>query len=423
LSSFSALANQRALGLLGCLSVQRIAVAAFPVVLVVTVAGLRGYGAAAAVQGVYVVVSTSTAPLRARALDRIGRNRVIIPQTVMFSAFLVLFGVAVTARAVPFPVVLLAAIVPPALSPAFDPVIRTLWRTIAQDEHQVKALHSYDSIVEESGFLLGPALASALMISVGRTGALYATIAAIICGYSLALLSGEVRAALRPRAGTGAAKPATAHADKRRGRRLLAAVAGPIASRELQRIVLPLILMGSVFGVAAIAAPAACATAGHSDWAGFVLAAISLGGIAGAAIYSAARLKWNLRARHAALGLAFGVPLTFGFLAVSPWALGLVLFLGGFAVTPLYINAYLMMDADIPRDAIHEANTWVPVGNNVGYIIGISAAGAVLGRTDVHAALILVSVLAAVLVAYSLIQLGIARRSMPMRPEQAGTEA
>jgi len=55
-------------------------------------------------------------------------------------------------------------------------------------------------------------------------------------------------------------------------------------------------------------------------------------------------MTWPLRARHAVLGLV----LVFRFAAGSPWTLGVLLALGGLAVTPLYINAYLMMDDEIP---------------------------------------------------------------------------
>lgn len=71
----------------------------------------------------------------------------------------------------------------------------------------------------------------------------------------------------------------------------------------------------------------------------------------------------------------------------------------------LYINAYLIMDAEIPGEVIHEANTWVPVGNNVGYVVGITIVGTVLGRHDTGAALMTVSVFALVLAAYSVAQL------------------
>ena len=63
------------------------------------------------------------------------------------------------------------------------------------------------------------------------------------------------------------------------------------------------------------------------------------------------------------------------------------------------------LDADFPRSAIHEANTWVPVGNDVGYIIGLAIAGWLSRHGQVQAISISLSAAALLLVAYSLSQL------------------
>ncbi len=407
MNEHSILRNQRALALLGCLSLERIAFAALPVVRVVVAADVRGFGAAATIQGVSVVGATVTAPLRARILDRVGRQRVIVPQTLLACMLLFLSGVTLITRSISIIVVLLVIIAAAASSPSMDAVIRTLWRRIAMDDRQLKALHSYDSILEECGFLMGPALASVLMIIAGSKVALFVVIAAAAMGYGLTLLSREVRAALGSRAPTPATDASAGERPPKQGnlRRVARIVFGPIADRELQRIVAPLIMMGGAFGVVGILAPAVCAGDGHINYTGFVLAAISAGGIVGAMCYSAAKIDWPLRVRHALLGLVFGLPLLFSFLAVSPWLLGLLLAMGGLAVTPLYINAYLMMDAEISADKIHEANTWVPVGNDVGYVIGITAGAALLHRVHLPNALFAITFFAFLLVAYSVYQL------------------
>lgn|GEM_PF-3958146 len=74
-------------------------------------------------------------------------------------------------------------------------------------------------------------------------------------------------------------------------------------------------------------------------------------------------------------------------------------------MTEFYINAYLLMDADIPRSAIHEANTWVPVGNDVGYLIGLAVAGWFSRHNQVHAISFSLSLAALLLMLYSLLQI------------------
>ncbi|MGI8665144.1 MAG: MFS transporter [Jatrophihabitans sp.] len=398
--------DRRALELLGVLALRRVAGAGFPIVLVVATAEVRGFAAAALVQGFRVAALALTAPFRARLLDRIGRSRVVLPQTVITAIALSCLVVCSISGRLPIWTAAASAVIMALSSPSLDAVIRTVWRTIATTDAEVKALHSYDSILEEAGFLVGPFLASVLMLGLGPRSALYVVAAAVIAGSVLTLLPSEIRAALRQQVAK-ATPPATTTGAGRldKVRRALRTAAGPIATPELQRIVAPLILMGVELGIVGILAPALSQAHGRAANSGFVIACISLGGIIGAFTYGSVNLGPSLRRRHAVLGVIFGTPLVMGAWAHSPWQLGLLLGVAGLAVTPLYINAYLMMDADIPRSAIHEANTWVPVGNDVGYIIGLAVAGWLSGHNELHAISVSLSAAALLLVAYSLYQL------------------
>lgn len=398
--------DRKALELLGVLALRRVAGAAFPIVLVVATAEVRGFAAAALVQGFRVAALALTAPFRARLLDRIGRSRVVLPQTVITAfALSSLVACSVSGR-LPIWTAVASAVVMALTSPSLDAVIRTLWRTIATTDAQVKALHSYDSILEEAGFLVGPFLASVLMLGFGSRNALYVVAAAVIAGSALALLPGEIRVALRQQSAKATPSTTTSPASPvQKAGRALRTAAGPIATPELQRIVAPLILMGVELGIVGILAPALAQAHGRAANSGFVIACISLGGIIGAFTYGSVNLGNSLRRRHAVLGVIFGTPLILGAWAHSPWQLGLLLGVAGLAVTPLYINAYLMMDVDIPQSAIHEANTWVPVGNDVGYIIGLAVAGSFSRHGELHAISISLSAAALLLVAYSLYQL------------------
>lgn len=399
--------DRQALALLGVLALRRVSAAAFPIVLVVATAEVRGFAAAALVQGFRVAALTFTAPLRARLLDRMERSRIVLPQTVLWALALAALVVCSITASLPLWAAAAAAVVMALVSPSLDAVIRTLWRTVGTTEAEVKALHSYDSILEEAGYLVGPFLASILMLGFGPRSALYVVAGAVIAGGVLALLPVAIRSALReppvrPEAPTADAPVLRRAARIRRG---LRTAAGPIATPELLRIVAPLILMGVELGIVGILAPALAARHGDAANAGFVIACISLGGIIGAFTYGSLNLGNSLRRRHAILGVIFGTPLILGALATNPWLLGLLLALAGLAVTPLYINAYLMMDAEIPRSAIHEANTWVPVGNDIGYLIGLAVAGWFSRHNHVHATSISLSLAALLLVLYSLLQI------------------
>lgn len=414
----TALRTRAAAELLGVLALRRIAGAGYPIILVVATAEVRGFAAAALVQACRVAALAGTAPFRARLLDRIGRARVIKPQILLTSLALIALSVFSLTRSAPIWAAAAAAVIMALTSPSLDAVIRTVWRTIGRDQAEIKALHSFDSILEEAGFLAGPLLASVLMLGLGPKPALYAATGAVIAGHLAALAPAELRAAIHRQP---APKPPTP-AEQGKGvaaslRRAARTAAGPIATPELQRIVAPLILMGLELGIVGILAPALAARHGNAALSGFVIGCISAGGIAGALTYGALNLRTTLRRRHALLGLLFGIPLLPSLWAHSPWQLGVLLALAGLAVTPLYINAYLMMDADIPPTAIHEANTWVPVGNDVGYLTGLAVAGWFSRHANLQAISTSLTAAAALLVAYSLLQL---RPTTAAEPATAG---
>lgn len=64
----------------------------------------------------------------------------------------------------------------------------------------------------------------------------------------------------------------------------------------------------------------------------------------------------------------------------------------------------------MPPAVIHEANVWVPVGNDVGYVIGITIGGALVAGAHTAGAQVAITIVAALLVSYSVGQL-IAGRS------------
>ncbi|MFI0421811.1 hypothetical protein [Spongiactinospora sp. 9N601] len=128
--------------------------------------------------------------------------------------------------------------------------------------------------------------------------------------------------------------------------------------------------MGTSFGFLGIAVPALPATGGAIATSGYITAAISAGGVIGGLVYGALRPARCLWRRHAVISLVFGVPIIALLAARSPWSVAAVLMTAGPAVTPLYINSYLLIDRELPAGVRHEANAWVAVGNDVACYAG-----------------------------------------------------
>lgn len=366
--------DPRVLWLFLIIAVRRVSGAAFPVALLVAVADVRGLAAAASVQAVRVAASTFSTPLRARLIDRFGRSRVVLPQTLVAGTTLAVFVAIAEDAQLPLATVYCACVLAAVAPAAVDSVIRSAWGEIGAAERQVKLLHSVDSLLEEAGFLLGPVLASVLLLVVSPRQGLWVVAGTSVCGNLLVFGSRHFRSALlrvpvaRPRTAREQA-PAT-------WRSRLRTVVGPIADPALRQIVLPLVLMGASLGWLGLLVPQVAEAAGGGlDRTGYLMGAISLGGVIGGFGYAAVTWRASLSARQATLLIAFAGPLMVAAVVwPSPWVLGAVLAVSGLAVTPIYINSYLMIDEGLSAQVRHEANTWVPVGNNVGYSLGITAA-------------------------------------------------
>ncbi|MBF6169203.1 hypothetical protein IU486_31365 [Streptomyces gardneri] len=362
--------------MLALVAVRRFTDSAFPVVLIVALSELRSIPVAAAIVGVRVTVASVSAPLRARLLDRLGRPRVVPALTVASIGTLIAFVLVAIAAQIPLAVVLIVGAVNALTAPSVDAVIRATWRDIADSEDEVKGLHAADSIVEEASFIVGPLLASTVILAIGAEPSLAVFLTLTVLGSVLVYAPRALRNALRQ--GPAATKDTTALDRRHSVGSRMRTILGPIVERELFSIIFPIVVMGTALGLFGVIIPAVSDGLGKVGFAGFFFALISVGGLAGGLWYGSRTLRSDLSVRHAILTCAISVPLLIGPLVGNPWVLGAVLVVAGLSVTPIYINSYLLIDRDITPSAAHEANSWVSVGNNMGYAGGLFAGGLIL---------------------------------------------
>ncbi|MFJ8982983.1 hypothetical protein [Streptomyces sp. NPDC102282] len=102
-----------------------------------------------------------------------------------------------------------------------------------------------------------------------------------------------------------------------------------------------------------------------TPWLGPLLAAISTGGVIGGILYATIDWKAGLWRKYQLLTLGFTLPTTLLFLARPLWLLATLLLLAGLFVTPLFINAFLLIDATANDDTRIEANTWVGASTDI----------------------------------------------------------
>ncbi|MGW6072025.1 MFS transporter, partial [Streptomyces anulatus] len=346
-------------GLLTIAFLARTTSAVLPITLLLALAQSHGYTRAALVSGGYTFVIAFCAPLRGRLLDRFGAHRMLTVMSTVTALFLGLVACSIEFRW-PWWTTLPLVIAATLSSPPLNAALRSSWRRLATDEAQLKAVHSADSVLEEAGFVLAPLAAG---VTIALLGPRHAYEAAAACFITVTVL--YLVAARRHQLGTTRATPSSKTSrpgrDVRRGRRWLGALAVP----GMTAILLPLLVMGCVFGGTSVLVPAYIQHQHATFWLGPLLAATSIGGVIGGILYATTGWKAGLWRKYQLLTLGFTLPATLLFLARPLWLLASLLFLAGLFVTPLFINAFLLIDATTTDDTRVEANTWVGASTDI----------------------------------------------------------
>ncbi|MFE7113485.1 MFS transporter [Streptomyces sp. NPDC057575] len=352
-SALRQLARPPVRGLLTLALLARTTAAVLPITLLLALAQSHGYAHAALVSGGYTLVLAFCAPLRGRLLDRYGAHRML---TLMGAATAVLLGLVACSVEFRWPwwTTLPLVIAATLSSPPLNAALRSSWRRLTADDAQLKAVHSADSVLEEAGFVLAPLTAGAAITLLGPRHAYETAAAAFIAVTALYLA-----AARRHHLGTTRPTPATA--PTRRARRWL----GPLTTPGTPTILLPLLVMGCIFGGTGILVPAYTQNQHATAWLGPLLAAMSTGGVIGGILYATIDWKAGLWRKYQLLTLGFTLPTTLLFLARPLWLLAALLLVAGLFVTPLFINAFLLIDATANDDTRIEANAWVGASTDI----------------------------------------------------------
>ncbi|MGY2077363.1 MFS transporter [Blastococcus sp. SYSU DS0828] len=304
-------------------------------------------GLAAATLG---IASAVMAPVLGRLADRKGPRRILLAQSALYPLLLALL-VAVTLGGAPDTAVVAASALAGASTPLVSGTVRALWSRT--DPRVRSTAYALDATATELVFVVGPTLVAALAVlaapawAVGLAGAL-AVVGAL----------GVARAA---RSWVPAAAPTAG---------LFSTVLAPGMPRVL--------LSGSAvmlgFGALEVAIPAFAGSTGSPGLSGVLLAVWSLGSVAGGLWFGARVMSASLPRQYR--WLLFGVTIGLAPLAwvSSPWALGVLLFLGGTAIAPTLTVQNSLVGSLAPVHATTEAFTWLST-----ITVGASAIGAALG--------------------------------------------
>ncbi|MEU2951009.1 MFS transporter [Streptomyces xanthochromogenes] len=380
-------------GLLTIAFLTRTTAAMLPILLLLALADAHGYARAATVGGTYTLVLALCAPVRGRLLDRCG-PRMLLAMACATTTLLALVAASIH-YTWPWPTTLPLVIAATLTSPPLNAALRSSWRRLATGDAQLRAVHSADSVLEEAGFVLAPLAAGATLVLLGpRHG--YELAAACFTAVMALYLTAVHRHHLTPTRAAPTARPP--HPRRRHW-------LGPLALPGMLAILLPLLVMGALFGGTGILIPAYTQHEHATAWLGPLLAATSTGGVLGGIAYAVLPWRSDLWHKYRILTLGFTAPALLLFLARPLWLLASLLLIAGLFVTPLFINAFLLTDATATDETRIEANTWIGATADVANGIMATIIGTLVQAQKWDTALLTLTGCAATGTAATLIQM------------------
>ena len=337
----------------------------------IVVAVSDSYAIAGALSATASVVMAFATPHWSRVADRIGQSamlvRVIPVKVIAFCVFTVL-----VLNETPVWSWFVSIIVAEAFSVNTGGLVRRRWlhvlspdkTTTAEDEqdrHLVNTAYSFEALMDEVVFILGPIIVTACATTIAPAAGIISGIIFVAIGFPLFISAKETEPPATPKR----------HVDPH---------PAVIRNKRVQAVVLPTTLLGGFFGSIAIVTVAFAESRGQEAQSGILLAIWALGSAVAAIINGV--IKWKLTSAARFLMFLFAltvlsIPMLF--VHSIPW-LAVALFFNGFAIAPLVINAYGVAEGAVPPEQITETLTWVVAGMPMGGAISSALSGQIIDR-------------------------------------------
>lgn len=346
--------------------VARLPIAMWGLGIVLLVRGETGrYAVAGAVSATFALVNALGAPLVARFIDRLGQRTVLVPCVALHVVLLVAFLGVVTTGA-PTWTWFVTAAGAAAFAPSIGSLVRARWGYVLGPSRVLQTAYSYESVIDELIFVLGPLLVTVLATQISTQAGLLAA-ALLVCIGTAALVLHR------------ASEPPPAPPHEHGGRSALLAAGMPL-------LCVVMLFVGGVFGSVEISAVAFADENGRQGLAGPLLACYAGGSMTSGFLFGAVRWRVPLPQRvllgAAVMSATVAVLPLVGSLAV----LAPCLFLAGVGIAPTLISGMSLAERLVPPGKLTEGLTWSTTGLIVGFSLATSLAGRIVDASGASTA-------------------------------------
>lgn len=341
-------------------------------IIFIVVAATDSYALAGALTAVGSIVVGAAEVFWSRQADRRGQAKILLlavpTRVVSFLIFVILVS-----KDAPIWTWFVSLIIAESTAISAGGMVRRRWLHILKndpdnsDGHLVNTAYSWEAMVDEIVFILGPVVATSFAVNVAPSAGILAGLVFLAIGWtSLAAMKST--------------EPPAEPANKENPHPAV------LRNKIVQSIVIPCALLGGFFGAIGITVVGFAEERNHPESTGWLLAIWAVGSAVAALVNGVIKFK----SAHAARFLIYLVALT---LATVPLLfvnsiplLALALFINGLFIAPLIVNAYGTVENAVPAGQITEALTWVIAGMPLGGAVASAVAGVIIDNSGAQMA-------------------------------------
>lgn len=332
----------------------------------IVVAVSDSYALAGALSAVASIVISIATPFWSRVADRIGQRKMLLRVVPLKIIGLSLF-IALVMNEAPIWSWFVSIIVAELASINTGGLVRRRWLHVLSpdksstkedeaDRHVVNTAYSYEALMDEIVFIVGPITATAFATSIAPAAGLIAGMILMSIGLPLFAMQ---RATEPPPSPVRVKDP---HPP---------VIGLPI----VQAIALATTFTGGFFGAIAITVVGFAQSQGREPYSGLLLGLWASGSAVMAIINGLIKWKTSYVGRFLIFLTALtALSIPFIFVDSIFW-LAVALFFNGIAIAPLIVNAYGVVQEVVPSEQITESFTWVVAGMPLGGAISSALGG------------------------------------------------
>jgi MFS family permease len=341
-------------------------------IIFIVVAATDSYALAGALTAVGSIVVGAAEVFWSRQADRRGQAKILLlavpTRVISFLVFVVLVS-----KDAPIWTWFVSLIIAESTAINAGGMVRRRWLHILKndpddsDGHLVNTAYSWEAMVDEFVFILGPVVATTCAVNISPSAGILAGLIFLIIGLPSLAAMKSTEPPAQP-ANEGEPHPAV------------------LRNRIVQSIVIPCAFLGGFFGAVGITVVGFAEEKNSASSTGWLLALWAVGSAVAALINGSIKFQ----SAHATRFLIYLVGLTLGTLPLlfvdSVPVLAVALFVNGLFIAPLIVNAYGTVENAVPAGQITEALTWVIAGMPLGGAISSALAGIVIDNAGARSA-------------------------------------